>query len=1077
MDRFYSRVTLAALMVLSAPAAYAATTGNITGRVTDESNGKPLAGVTVVVSGPQGEQTEFTDSNGSYTITDLPPGEYVVRFFYANVKIERPGVIVSADKTLSVGAGIPTGKAQVQEIRVTERAPTVDVATTQVQTQVSDELVRNTPVGRSYTSVLTLAPGSSTDATGASFNGATGPENQYLIDGLNTTNPSFGLVGTPLTVEFIKETEIITGGYNAEFGRATGGVVNVVTKSGTNEFHGGAWFFYTPFQLTPLRIARPGEAIAFTAKTKNAFDFGFDIGGPIVKDRLWFYAGFAPQFNTREYDRILRTRTSDQAMGMNVAGAYAGDPDTTIACPSYLSSTNAALCEAAKAGSVITKDLEQKYWRHIESDTRIFALIGKLNLRINDNNNLSVTYIGNPSTFEGVSTTLRFNANPDALRYSEPGQTHDVVARFTSKLLDRRLQIDILAGFHFETDEIKPIGADGDKYGQNTDTRTVSLANFENAPDGSALDVCKPQKLANGQTFNPCPVSNYRDRGFGFVSRTSDMRITAAASATYFLKLLGTHALKLGGDFEYNAYTDFRRYSGGDNGGRFTTFADGSVERDQFGTVDSSDPTGMKVKLLPNGFEATTTTLNESVYLRDSWNFSFLPGFTLNLGVRWEGQQVRDINGKTQIGIYDNWAPRLGFVYDFTGKGRSKLYASYGQFYESVPLDMNDRQFSGEGIAIQYPADSCMADMNGRVDPSTCKFPAAARGDINGGTFGLVSPVLKGQYSNEVVAGLQYDVGLDLVLGAAYIHRDLGRIIEDVSPDGGRTYVIANPGESPDAGTVKGLQGQIDDLNKQIAASGDMARQTELTKLRDDRTQQLALYKAGSTFEKPKRDYNALVLTVSKRLSYNFIVLASYTYSRTIGNYPGLFQASNGQLDPNISSQYDLPELLVNRNGPLPSDKPHNFKVTGAYNLPLGEAGTLNFGLNFFLQSGSPIEVLGRHPTYGSGESFILPRGSGGRLPMLTQLDLRVAYSKQFAKRYRVELSLDVFNVLNLQQVTSIDQNYTVDRVLPMVGGTYESLKNLTTTSGTVPRLNPNYGQPTGYQAPLSMRIGARFAF
>ena len=126
------------------------------------------------------------------------------------------------------------------------------------------------------------------------------------------------------------------------------------------------------------------------------------------------------------------------------------------------------------------------------------------------------------------------------------------------------------------------------------------------------------------------------------------------------------------------------------------------------------------------------------------------------------------------------------------------------------------------------------------------------------------------------------------------------------------------------------------------------------------------------------------------------------------------------------------------------------------------------------------VEVsLGARPAVVNlpGKGFILPRGSGGRLPMLTQLDLRVAYSKQFAKRYRVELSLDVFNVLNLQQVTSIDQNYTVDRVLPMVGGTYESLKNLTTTSGTVPRLNPNYGQPTGYQAPLSMRIGARFAF
>ena len=96
----------------------------------------------------------------------IEPGEYVVRFFFANVKVERPGVLISADKTISISAAIPTAKAQVQEIRVTERAPTVDVATTQVQTQVSDELAKNTPVGRSYTSVLSLAPGSATDAVG-----------------------------------------------------------------------------------------------------------------------------------------------------------------------------------------------------------------------------------------------------------------------------------------------------------------------------------------------------------------------------------------------------------------------------------------------------------------------------------------------------------------------------------------------------------------------------------------------------------------------------------------------------------------------------------------------------------------------------------------------------------------------------------------------------------------------------------------------------------------------------------------------------------------------------------------------
>src|SRR5262249_20032757 len=145
----------------------------------------------------------------------------------------------------------------------------------------------------------------------------------------------------------------------------------------------------------------------------------------------------------------------------------------------------------------------------------------------------------------------------------------------------------------------------------------------------------------------------------------------------------------------------------------------------------------------PLGFTADTTTLNESVYLRDSWNLGFAPGLTLNLGLRWEGQQVKDVNGKIQIGIYDNWAPRIGLAYDVLAKGRSKIYASYGRFYESIPLDINDRQFSGEGLVFQALSpvlddgspnpDACKTDMNGRVDLTTCKFATPTRADLNGG--------------------------------------------------------------------------------------------------------------------------------------------------------------------------------------------------------------------------------------------------------------------------------------------------------------------------------------------------------
>ncbi|MSP59793.1 MAG: hypothetical protein EXR72_05520 [Myxococcales bacterium] len=1095
MDRFFSPRARAALVVAAISAlsatASASITGTIQGTVTDQATGKPLAGVTVTATGPQGEQTEFTDSGGRYVITDLAPGEYVVRFYFSTVHVDRPGVHVQADKTLTVPAAIPTATAKQMTYVIKERAASVDVASTQVQTQITDELVRNTPVGRTFSSILTLAPGSSRDAVGFSFGGATGPENSFLIDGLNTTNPTTGLAGSRLSIEFIGETEIITGGYNAEYGRATGAIVNVITKSGSNEFHGGAWLFYTPLVLDSPLVARPGQAVAFlphnnTAETGagHVIDFGFDLGGPIVKDRLFFYGGFTPTYEKATFLRILRRRTAENVDPKSTDDAYLGDLDQSITCPSWLKDQNEALCAPTKAAAFKTEDLDPRFWSRSSTQRLKYDWIGKLNLRINDNNNFSIAYFGGTTDFS-TNAVANGNAALGVGAFTAPSVSHDVVAKFTSKLLDRKLQLDFKVGWHYENDEFRP-SAIGGQRGRNVDTRANSLQIFEDE-----LEPCKTTKLGEKETikFNPCPANNYSDQGFGFEDKEVAQRWVAAGSATYFLKAFGTHAIKLGGDFEYNHLDHHRAYTGG---GGYTTFDAGTgdpkdvyVLRTQYGSVDAKDPNKFVVHDgvagRPNGFSANTATLNESVYLRDSWNVGFIPGFTLNAGVRWEAQQAKDINGKTQISIDDNWAPRVGVAYDVLGKGRSKLYASYGRFYESIPMDINDRQFSGEGLVFQVTgpglAGGCKTDANGRVDVSTCEFPAVKRQDLFGGTFGFVSPKLQGQYSNEVIGGVMFDVGLDIVLGASYQYRNLGRVIEDVSADGGETYVVANPGEPNDPNTIKKLQNQIGALAKQIQGTTDQTKIDDLTKQKNDATKQLALYNTTATFEKPKRDYHALVVTATKRLSNNFIFTASYTYSRTTGNYPGLFSPSNGQLDPNISSQYDLPELLVNRNGPLPNDRPHNVKLIGSYQLPLGWAGGITLGLTFSAQSGTPIEVLGRHPTYGPNETFILPRGSGGRTPPLTTFDARLGYGKTFSKGIKAEVTIDLLNLLNQQQVIAVDQQYAFDAVLPIPDGHYQDLKNLRRTDGRVPNLNPNYGQPTQYQAPLSMRLGARISF
>ena len=241
--------------------------------------------------------------------------------------------------------------------------------------------------------------------------------------------------------------------------------------------------------------------------------------------------------------------------------------------------------------------------------------------------------------------------------------------------------------------------------------------------------------------------------------------------------------------------------------------------------------------------------------------------------------------------------------------------------------------------------------------------------------------------------------------------------------------------------------------------------------------QQLQLYQQINVgYPKPTRNYDALVLTATKRLSHNFLLLASYTYSRSIGNYPGLFQPSNGQTDHNISTQYDFRELLTNRNGPLPNDRPHNLKLSGSYFIPFG-GNSIVLGLAFNASSGTPIEVLGASPQIGESEVFVLPRGSGGRTPWVTQLDLHVSYKRRLSALFTFEAYADVFNVLNQQAVTGVDEEYTFTEVGPIQKGKVADLANLKGIGGQAVVVNPNYGSATSYQQPLSLRFGARLSF
>ena len=375
-----------------------------------------------------------------------------------------------------------------------------------------------------------------------------------------------------------------------------------------------------------------------------------------------------------------------------MAGAYQGDLDPSASCPKGL---DKAFCNTPGLlqPGYTTNLLDSSFTKHYQTDTRLYNWIAKFNFQLNQNNSLVLQYIGSPQTSNGPGTFGGFNGADTTILGSTFENVHDASLHFVSKLADRRLQLDIVAGYHYDEQTNTP-GPGGEAQGAFYQP-VHSLADFE-----PGVAPCATQ-MVHGTTFNPCPVQNYGVGGVGFLDHKLSQRISAAASATYFARLGGTHALKLGFDFEDNIFSHKRNYTGG---AFYRVNTDGSIEIYREYAEKSADsntnPNGPGIALPDTGFNSTEKTLNYGAYLRDSYNVGFIPGLTVNAGVRWEAQQVQGADGSTQIGIYDNWAPRIGAIYDFTRKGRGKLFASYGWFYESIPMDINDRSFSGEGAIL-----------------------------------------------------------------------------------------------------------------------------------------------------------------------------------------------------------------------------------------------------------------------------------------------------------------------------------------------------------------------------------------
>ena len=1090
--RLLHLLRLAPLALLLASSAWAQTTGTIIGVVTDASTGKPVAGALIVARSPglQGEQTAVTDEKGAYRLPQLPPGQYTLAVQLGGYRpAERSDITLRIDKTIRANLAVVPEAVQLQEQQVrTGIAPVINVGSAESGSVLTKEFVASVPIGRTFDATAVAAPTAKGDTFGVGFAGAQSPENNYILDGLSVTDPRYGTNGVSLLNNFVQEIDVKTGSFMPEYGRATGGILNVVTKSGSNEFHGSVFGNWQPGALTPdgKVLGRAGEAVAFrTTPGDGAYnaDFGFELGGPVIQDRLWFYAGFAPVISRTSYDRFLR----ENALSANASN----DPYTD----DRLRDAQGNFVQTVIPGTT----------RNFKTFDRAYQFNGKLTYLLDENNNFTLSGFGNPA--HNTDILLDSFNQSDSRRFSNTDtSSYDLIGRYAGKFMQKRLIVEGVGGWHRQTLDNLPNWQDGVNQATTPTIRwrnRTALGNsgpvkhtidmFENVPSGYCVGDA-----------DKCTVDRYTTGGYGYNEQLSLNRYAGKLSASYLLALLGSHNWKAGVDYEHTNYEQNKGYSGGGTydyrtgggaNGFLLTRGYGLVNSPTFGTSDPNLVTYL------DRVGTTSQSNSTGLYLQDSWQVAN-SGLTMNAGLRWEAQNMKDTKSSaTSLSITDNWAPRAQVIYDFTGTGRSKISANWGRFYENIPLDMADRAFGSETqvSALYQRSGSASCNIDSRTpgfrapkafDPrASCPLPVSPNGvitDVDGNSVlfsqvGSVSPVapdIKGMYVDQFGGSVEYELFQDFSVGFEYAGRRLGRVIEDMSSNDGTTYFIGNPGESRPY-TYQGRE-----QNPRVVTTVDPTTGRELQ----------------VPFPKPVRDYDGFTFKVGKNLSSNWLAQASYTYSQLRGNYAGLLRPENDQLDPNITSEYDLPTLMTNKNGLLPGDVTHQVKIFGAYVFNVSQRLNVTAGGALNAASGRPVNALAAHPLYGAGESFLIQRGMAGRTPVVTSADLRGKVEYKLTAPYAVQFTIDIFNVFNSQETLSYDENYTFDTAQPIIGAQCKAknsagkkdpiaaiqsdcpdLAYLRSTDGRPVTINPSYGRPNSllgsFQSPIAFRFGLALSF
>ncbi|MEW5982416.1 MAG: carboxypeptidase regulatory-like domain-containing protein [Acidobacteriota bacterium] len=750
--RFRTLVVLCLLAVLAVPAFAQEQRGAVEGVVKD-SSGAVLPGVTVEATNVAvgSVVSTVTSDTGVYRFPSLQPGTYSVSATlqgFNPAKVDsvhvQLGDIKTVNLTLSVGAVSET-------VQVTGEAPLVDVRQSARATSIRNEQIDLLPKGRDFSTLVTQVAGANQESKlgGISIDGSSAGENRFIIDGIETTNLRTGVSGKNVIADFVEEVQVKSSGYTAEYGGATGGVINVVTKSGTNSFRGNALFNWQSDKLESsnrpiLRRGVLNNAIAeyqtYPEDKYNRFEPGIAVGGPLVKDKMWFFGAYQPALTTTK--RTVNPTTS-------------GNPNANT-----------------------FNDVEQKNAVQYLTANSTTQIGSKIRTRISYNNSWSKRTGLLPSQSGTDLLITKYDIDRTFPNWSLSGNLDWVTTP--------NLYFGFRGGYYMSDffdagvpNEIRYFYSQGNVGMAGVPTNFQAASSFSNLVTNTSANKDK-------QT-----------------------RAYFQADGTWYVNAGGQHTFKGGiqvdrvgndvdsGELKNLVRIQWNRTLSGQRGtyGYYQVRSNGTDPSRGFMTFGSVHTNNIGLFFQDAWTVNNKLTINAGIRTEQEKVPTYVTGDPTvpKYGVEW--------------GFKDKLAPRVGFAYDLKGDGRWKAYGSWGIFYDIFKLELPRGSWGGDRwLEYYYTLDTfdyntLLTPCPSGPTPSTPCSGRLIRGPIDFRHVGLgadyVEPDLKPMQMQEAAFGFDHQLAANQALGVRYVHKHLVKAIEDtgaLDANQNEIYIIANPG-------------------------------------------------------------------------------------------------------------------------------------------------------------------------------------------------------------------------------------------------------------------------------------------